>query len=103
MSFLAGPPARAPYLLTLNLSGTRVTDTGLEALSAFEDLKKLDLARTQITARGVQGLPERLPELEWIDIQSTKAGLLSGWRLQRVLRRRRAEFDRKRSAYLLQQ
>lgn len=91
IGFLAGPPSRTPYLLELSLAGTRITDEGLRALSAFTLLTKLNVARTRVSGGGIQSLLEQLPDLLCIDVQGTAVGLLSRWRFQRMLRKRRAE------------
>jgi hypothetical protein len=96
LSFLAGPPPHAPHLLELNLAGTRITDTGLQALSGFTLLKKLNLSRTRVSGAGIGALLKRLPDLELVEMQGTAAGLWSRWRLQRLLRRRRAESERRK-------
>jgi hypothetical protein len=101
LTFLAGPPPRVPSLLELSLAGTRITDKGLQALSAFTLLRKLNVARTAVSARGIGALLEQLPELQEVDMARTRVGLLSRWRFNRMLRLRRAEKARQASAAAL--
>ena len=43
-----------PFLTTLDMPGSRITDKGLQSLSAFKTLKRLNLARTRVTSDGVK-------------------------------------------------
>ena len=51
-------------LRELDVSGTDVTDAGLEHLQGLVRLKQLDLSRTKVTAEGVKRLRRRLPNCE---------------------------------------
>jgi hypothetical protein len=42
-----------PYLRELNLTGTRVTDAGLEHLTGLAQLHELTLTDTQVTEAGL--------------------------------------------------
>lgn len=54
----------SPGLRELDVSGTDVTDAGLEHLKGLVRLKQLDLSRTKVTAEGVKRLRRRLPNCE---------------------------------------
>lgn len=94
LTFLAGPPSRAPYLTELNLAGTAVTDAGLQALTGLDQLRRLDLSRTRVTNRGFEAAVRSLPSLEWVGMSGSGIGWWSRWRARRLLRGRQAERDR---------
>ena len=58
----------------LKLSGTRVTDRGLESLSGLSDLRMLYLLGTNTTGKGIRRLSRALPHCymvtfeEWEDL-----------------------------------
>jgi hypothetical protein len=91
LTFLAGQPPRAPYLTELNLAGARITDKGLPALAAFDQLRRLDLSGTKVTNRGFQAVVKSLPALEWVGLAGSGVGWLARWRLRTTLRGREAE------------
>jgi len=68
-----------PQLQTLDLSGTKVTDAGLERLQGLRQLQELGLSGTEVTDAGLEHL-RGLPELEKLCFWATGAGLkhLSG-------------------------
>lgn len=69
-------------LQSLNLSDTRVTDRGLNALGAIPTLKYLALNRTAITSRGLRVL-EFLTNLIRLEIAKTAVGRFAAWRAGR--------------------
>lgn len=69
-------------LQSLNLSHSRVTDRGLEALRAVPSLQYLSLSHTEITAQGLHILDE-LPNLTRLEIAETPVGRLAGWNIGR--------------------
>lgn len=89
LTLLMQPP-RAPYLIELNLAGTRVTDEGLKVLTESELLRRLDLSRTKVTSRGFEFLVHSLPCLESVGVAGSEIGWLSRWRLSKLLRGRKA-------------
>lgn len=91
LTFLAGQPLRVPYLVELNLAGTRITDKGLQALTGFDLLRRLDLSGTRVTSRGVQFVAQSLPALEWIGVAGARLSWFARWRLNRLLGGRKAE------------
>jgi DnaJ domain len=93
LEFLAEEPLRTPYLLQLDLSGTRVSDKGLQALPGLHLLQRLDLSRTKATRRAVSAIVESLPALEELGLAGTSIGWLSRRRLHASLRRRKEEND----------
>ena len=65
---LAGfPPSCAP----LGLSGTKITDKGLKALAAFDDLEVIGLNNTKITDGGLHELA-KLKQIRGLDLSATK-------------------------------
>jgi hypothetical protein len=94
MTFLARQPTRTPYLIELDLAGSRITDKGLQALARLDLLRRLDLSGTSVTARGVRAALEAFPSLEDVRLTGTKVGWFSRWRLRGLLRGRKAENDR---------
>ncbi|MAE47320.1 MAG: hypothetical protein CMJ86_10565 [Planctomycetes bacterium] len=62
-----------PSLVWLNLSGTGVTDVGLAKLSRFTQLRRLNLARTQISAKGLAHLAD-LKELVVLNLYGSTVG-----------------------------
>lgn len=89
LTLLAQPP-RAPYLVELDLAGTRITDGGLQALTELELLRRLDLSGTKVTSRGFDFVVRSLPSLEWVGVAGSEVGWLSRWRLSRLLQGRKA-------------
>lgn len=91
LTFLSEQPCRAPYLTELNLAGTPITDKGLQALTGFDLLRRLDLSGTRVTSRGFQSVVRSLPSLEWVGVAGSGVGWLMRWRLNGLLRGRKAE------------
>lgn len=60
----------AALIVDAELARTKVSDAGLEALAAFENLRALDLTRTAITSAGVGALA-RLKNLETLNLTGT--------------------------------
>lgn len=54
--------SHATYAISLNLSGTEVTDGSIEHLITLKDLRNLAITGTRITAEGVAELREALPD-----------------------------------------
>ncbi len=94
LAFLAEQPLRTPYLLELDLSGTRVSDKGLHALSGLHLLQRLDISRTRVTRRAVSAIVGSLPVLDEVGLTGTAVGWLSRWRLHAMLRQRKEDNDR---------
>ena len=53
-----------PDLETLNLSGTKITDAGLELLAKLPELKKLIIEGTQVTAEAADNFRDARPMCE---------------------------------------
>jgi hypothetical protein len=62
MSVVAG----FPDVRTLDISGTRVTDGGLEHLARMDQLEVLIIKNTRITDAGIAKLQKALPDLQII-------------------------------------
>jgi hypothetical protein len=56
--------ARLTRLKVLWLTGTQITDGGLEALTSLRNLEQLDVADTAVTSAGYANLKKRLPKLK---------------------------------------
>jgi hypothetical protein len=96
LAYLLEEPSRAPYLVELDLAGTRVTDKGLKALAGLSFLQRLDLSRTHVTGRMLRATVEKLPTLEELRLGGVAIGWLSRWRLRASLRRRKADNERRK-------
>ena len=76
----------APQTVWLNLSGTRITDTGLSTVAQFHNLTRLHLNRTRVSDRGLPQLAG-LRHLEYLNLYGTgvtDAGLESLAALKRL-------------------
>jgi hypothetical protein len=62
--------AVAPLIVDAELARTKVTDEGLKALAACENLQSLDLTRTAITSDGLTAIA-RLKKLEALNLTDT--------------------------------
>jgi hypothetical protein len=96
LSFLAEQPQRTPYLVELDLSGTQVSDKGVQGLTGFQLLQRLDLSGTKVTRRGLSATVHELPALEKVGLSATAVGWLSRWRLRASLRQRQEENERRK-------
>jgi hypothetical protein len=54
-------PAKSDDVLTLNLSLTKVSDTGLKELTGLKNLSELNLFGSKVTNAGVKALQKELP------------------------------------------
>jgi hypothetical protein len=96
LTFLAEEPLRTPYLLGLDLAGTRISDKGLQALTGLGLLQRLDLSRTRVTGRALLATVDALPALEEVGLAGASIGWLPRLRLHAALRRRKAENERRK-------
>jgi len=96
MNFLAEQPSRTPYLIELDLADTRISDKGLQALTGVRLLQRLDLSGTRVTWRGLWATVKELPSLEEVGLAGTAIGWLSRWRLDMLVRKRKAESERRK-------
>ena len=78
----------APLIVEAELARTRVTDAGLKSLTAFVNLRSLDLSYTMVTAMGVRSLAS-LARLEALNLSGTAVGArsLGALRSSRTLKR----------------
>ena len=60
---------------SIDLSDANVSDLGVLLLRVFQELRRVDLSRTQITNEALY-LAEWLPELRWLGVRGTKATLV---------------------------
>jgi hypothetical protein len=84
LSYLGEEPKKTPYLVELDLAGSRITDQGLPGLAHFEVLKRLNLAGTAVTENGLRAVLETLSSLKWLNLADTGVGWLPRWRLRRA-------------------
>jgi hypothetical protein len=76
IDYLAREAGLLGNLRRLDLSGTRVTDAGVERLYAFKGLRELDLSGTPIDGSGLAVL-QQLPALEWVGLRDVGLSLRS--------------------------
>ena len=81
---LAAALSKLPQLFTVDFEGTRITDAGLERLSACRNLGSINVTETFATRAGVAKLQEALPaaEIHWSTSVSD-----AHWHAQRQLAR----------------
>ena len=60
----AAEPFAPAQLKVLWLTGTQVTDAGLESLTTLRNLEQLDVQATQVTPAAIEQLRKRLPQLD---------------------------------------
>jgi uncharacterized membrane protein len=60
----------ADLIVDAELAGTNVTDSGMRYVSAFSNLRSIDLSRTAITSAGLSPLAQ-LPKLESLNLTAT--------------------------------
>lgn len=75
LQYLGEHKSHVPFLLELDLSNSPLTDQYLQQLEGFQTLKKVNIANTQVTAKGVETILEAIRHLKWIDI----TGLSISW------------------------
>lgn len=75
---------RPPYLMGLDLSGSRITRNGLERLAGSEVMRWLDLSGTGIQRADLESLLSGLSVLERLNVRRTRLGMLGRWRLGRA-------------------
>jgi hypothetical protein len=73
-----------PYLLGLDISGSKVTGAGLRHLARFDVMRWLDVSGTKIGRPALQSLISVLPTLEWLNVKRTRMTWLGRWRLHRA-------------------
>jgi hypothetical protein len=81
LAFLAGH--RLPYLLGLDVAGSRVSAMSLHLLARYDILRWLDVSGAPVDFAALQSLLQRLPALEWLNVRNTQVGWWGRWRLRR--------------------
>jgi hypothetical protein len=84
LDHLAAHHADVPYLLELDLAGSPVTNGGLKKLTRFQTLRRLNLARTAVTARGLGIVLSGVPQLQWLNGSGLRIPWWSRWWLSRT-------------------
>jgi hypothetical protein len=82
LEFLSG--RRLPYLIGLDLAGSKVTDVGLSHVASSPVLQWLDLAETGVTYTGLRQVMRDLPSLNRLNLKGTAIGWLRRRSLQRT-------------------
>lgn len=83
LRFLIDKGSHLRFLTTIDLAGSRISDEGLKLLRHLPALHRVNLARTRVTASGLQQLLGDLSDLEWVNVTKTSIGWWSRWNLQR--------------------
>lgn len=86
LEWLNTPNAALGEIRLLELSGSRVTSSGLAGISVLTGLRCLDLRGTDVSANVVDALTS-LNSLEWLHVGSTAIGMLARQRMKRKLPR----------------
>lgn len=94
--YLFEEPLRTPYLVELDLAGTRVSDKGLRMLTVLSLLQRLDVSGTKVTGRALRATVDGLPALEELRLAETAIGWMTRWRLHSALSRRDAGNERRK-------
>ena len=74
-----------PYLVGLDVAGSRVSEEGLRHLAGCKLIRWLDVSGTDVDCPALQSLLDGLPSLEWLNVRKTRLG----WWGRRQLRRGR--------------
>jgi hypothetical protein len=82
LAFLADH--RPPYLVGLDVAGSRVSGEGLRRLAGYQLLRWLDVSGTDVDGPALQSLLSCLPSLEWLNVRKTRLGWWGRWRLRRA-------------------
>lgn len=83
LGWLAAHAGELAALHVLDLSDSRVSDAGLGSLAALSSLRRLDLHRTSITARGLEVIGH-LPKLTAVGLCGVRLGWFARRRLERA-------------------
>jgi hypothetical protein len=82
LAFLA--EHRPPYLVGLDVAGSRVSGEGLHRLAGFELLHWLNVSGTDVDFPALQSLLSMLPSLERLNVRKTRVGWWGRWQLRRA-------------------
>lgn len=81
---------KLPSLKTMKLSRTKVTDAGLKWVARYKALENLDLQGTQVTDKGLTRLAS-LPELKDLNLCDTKVTDEGVAKLEKALMKRKGK------------
>jgi hypothetical protein len=81
LAFLADH--RPPYLVGLDVAGSRVSGEGLRHLAGCEVMRWLDVSGTDVKWPALKSLLNRLPSLGWLNVRNTRLGWWGRWQLRR--------------------
>ena len=82
LKFLNSHAKDLRYLISLDVTGSQVSDAGLRHLEPLRSVQRLHLSRTGVTIAGLDVL-DLLPEVEWVNLARTSIGWWGRWRLKR--------------------
>jgi hypothetical protein len=82
LAFLADH--RPPYLVGLDVAGSRVSGEGLRRLAGDEIMRWLDVSGADVDCRALKSLLNGLPSLEWLNVRKTRLGWWGRWQLRRA-------------------
>jgi hypothetical protein len=81
LSWLGSHRTSLAGLKSLDVSGTAITNAGIQHTAAFPGLTELDVSDTKITGPGLFVLT-RLPALEWLGLKNTAVGWFTRQKLK---------------------
>jgi hypothetical protein len=88
LKYLAEHAAGLSYLLSIDVSGSQISDDGVLQLQALKTLRRLDVSGTPISDKALL-VVGKLPTLEWLNLAGTRIGWWTRWRLRRSFPRLR--------------
>jgi hypothetical protein len=74
---------RLPYLVGVDVAGSRVSGEGLRRLAGYELLRWLDVSGTDVDGPALGSLVKCLPSLRWLNVRETRLGWWARWQLRR--------------------
>jgi hypothetical protein len=81
LKYLAEHAAALEYLLRLDVSGSQISDQGLQELQTLKSLRRLDVSNTPISSKALR-VVAMLPNLEWLNLAGTSIGWWARSRLR---------------------
>ena len=82
LAFLADH--RPPYLLGLDVAGSRFSADGLRRLAGYEVMRWLNVSRIPVGRAVLESVLEGLPSLESLNVRRTRLGWWGRWLLRRT-------------------
>jgi len=82
LRYLAEQAEHLRHLREIDLTGSLVSDAGIESLCALRGLERINLEDTLVSESGIVALTS-LPELKWVNVGSTRLRWWTRWQLGR--------------------